>query len=138
MPIVVLARPDPALGFGLAPKVLIVALVCFFPVTVNLYDGLQRADPDQPRRAAARDALADAARARAAERAAAAFTGVRIAAAVAVIGAVFAEWRGSSNGLGHALLTAIGQLATARAFAATAAVPARHRPLRRVALLERR
>ena len=29
------------LGFGLAPKVLLVALVCFFPVTINLYDGLQ-------------------------------------------------------------------------------------------------
>src|SRR3954469_25269564 len=28
------------LGFGLAPKVLLVALVCFFPVTINLYDGL--------------------------------------------------------------------------------------------------
>jgi ABC-type nitrate/sulfonate/bicarbonate transport system permease component len=38
---------------------------------------------------------------------------------VAVIGAVFAEWSGSSEGLGHALLTANGQLATARAFAAT-------------------
>jgi NitT/TauT family transport system permease protein/putative hydroxymethylpyrimidine transport system permease protein len=29
------------LGFGLAPKLLIVALVCFFPVTINLYDGLR-------------------------------------------------------------------------------------------------
>src|SRR3954467_728215 len=35
------------LGFGLAPKVLMVALVCFFPVTINLYDGLRSADPDQ-------------------------------------------------------------------------------------------
>src|SRR3954465_5078870 len=34
------------LGFGLAPKVLLVALVCFFPVTINLYDGLRRVDPD--------------------------------------------------------------------------------------------
>ena len=42
-----------------------------------------------------------------------------IAAAVAVIGAVFAEWAGSSDGLGHELLTANGQLETARAFAAT-------------------
>ena len=49
----------------------------------------------------------------------AAFTGMKIAAAVAVIGAVFAEWSGSDSGLGHALLTANGQLATARAFAAT-------------------
>ena len=47
------------------------------------------------------------------------FTGVKIAAAVAVIGAVFAEWAGSDRGLGHTLLIANGQLETARAFAAT-------------------
>ena len=46
LPIVVLAAPlILLLGFGLAPKVVIVALTCFFPVTVNLYDGLRRADP---------------------------------------------------------------------------------------------
>src|SRR3954462_12805836 len=49
----------------------------------------------------------------------AAFTGLKVAAAVSVIGAVFAEWSGSDAGLGHALLTANGQLETARAFAAT-------------------
>ena len=49
----------------------------------------------------------------------AAFTGLKVAAAVSVIGAVFAEWAGSDSGLGHALLTANGQLETARAFAAT-------------------
>jgi ABC-type nitrate/sulfonate/bicarbonate transport system permease component len=32
---------------------------------------------------------------------------------------VFAEWAGADQGLGHALLTANGQLETARAFAAT-------------------
>ncbi len=42
-----------------------------------------------------------------------------LAAAVAVIGAVFAEWAGSDAGLGHAILTAGGQLETPRAFAAT-------------------
>ena len=34
------------LGFGLAPKILIIALVCFFPVTINVYDGLRDTDPD--------------------------------------------------------------------------------------------
>src|SRR3712207_2011699 len=34
------------LGFDLAPKVLLVALVCFFPVAINLYDGLRDTDPD--------------------------------------------------------------------------------------------
>ena len=108
-------------GFGLAPKVLMVALICFFPITINLYDGLRDVDPD------ARKLLATLGAGRwrvlrLLEAPAAlpqAFTGVKIAAAVAVIGAVFAEWAGSERGLGHAILTAGGQLETARAFAAT-------------------
>ena len=48
LPIPVLAAPLVLLlGFGLAPKVVIIALVCFFPVTVNLYDGLRAVDADQ-------------------------------------------------------------------------------------------
>ena len=109
------------LGFGLAPKVLLVALVCFFPVAINLYDGLRDTDADARKLLRSLDAtrwqtlkmleLPSALPAT--------FTGIKIAAAVAVIGAVFAEWSGSDSGLGHALLTANGQLATARAFAAT-------------------
>ncbi len=64
---------------------------------------------------------------------------MRVAAAVAVIGAVFAEWSGSDAGLGHAVLTANGQLETARAFAATALLIALAIVLYgAVALLERR
>jgi NitT/TauT family transport system permease protein/putative hydroxymethylpyrimidine transport system permease protein len=109
------------LGFGLAPKVLLVALVCFFPVTINLYDGLRDADPDARRLLRSLQATRWQ-RLRLVEGPAAlpaAFTGLKIAAAVAVIGAVFAEWAGSDSGLGHALLIANGQLETARAFAAT-------------------
>ena len=47
------------------------------------------------------------------------FTGLKIAAAVAVIGAVLAEWAGSTSGLGHLVVTANAQLESARAFAAT-------------------
>jgi putative hydroxymethylpyrimidine transport system permease protein len=109
------------LGFGLAPKVLLVALVCFFPVAINVYDGLRDTDAD------ARKLLRslDASRwqtLRMLELPSAlpsAFTGMKVAAAVAVIGAVFAEWSGADSGLGHALLNANGQLETARAFAAT-------------------
>jgi len=109
------------LGFGLAPKVLLVALVCFFPVAINLYDGLGRVDPDAHKLMRSFDAgrwqtfrLLEAPAALPAT-----FTGLKVAAAVSVIGAVFAEWAGSDSGLGHALLTANGQLETARAFAAT-------------------
>jgi putative hydroxymethylpyrimidine transport system permease protein len=109
------------LGFGLAPKILLVALVCFFPVAINLYDGLRDTDADARKLLRSLDAsrwqtlrmleLPSALPAT--------FTGIKIAAAVAVIGAVFGEWSGSDAGLGHALLTANGQLETARAFAAT-------------------
>ena len=34
------------LGFGLAPKILIIALICFFPIVVNVADGLRESDPD--------------------------------------------------------------------------------------------
>jgi NitT/TauT family transport system permease protein/putative hydroxymethylpyrimidine transport system permease protein len=98
-----------------------VALICFFPVTINLYDGLRDVDPDA--RKLLRTLGAGRWRVlRFLEAPAAlpqAFTGMKIAAAVAVIGAVFAEWAGSDSGLGHAILTAGGQLETARAFAAT-------------------
>jgi ABC-type nitrate/sulfonate/bicarbonate transport system permease component len=110
------------LGFGLAPKVLLVALVCFFPVAINLHDGLRDADPDARRVLRSLDATRwQTLRVLEVPSALpAAFTGVRVAAAVAVIGAVFAEWAGSDSGLGHTLLTANGELDTARAFAATA------------------
>jgi NitT/TauT family transport system permease protein/putative hydroxymethylpyrimidine transport system permease protein len=107
------------LGFGLAPKVLMVALVCFFPITINLYDGLRSAGADQ-RKVLASFSATRWQTLRLLEAPAAlpqALTGVRIAAAVAVIGAVFAEWAGADAGLGHALLTANGQLLTPRAFA---------------------
>lgn len=109
------------LGFGLAPKVLMVALVCFFPVTINLYDGLRDVDPDARKLLRSLDASRWQ-RLRLLEAPSAlptTFTGVKIAAAVAVIGAVFAEWAGSDRGLGHTLLIANGQLESARAFAAT-------------------
>jgi putative hydroxymethylpyrimidine transport system permease protein len=109
------------LGFGLAPKVLMVALVCFFPVTINLYDGLRGADPDARKLLRSFDAsrLQTLRLLEAPAALPAAFTGMKVAAAVAVIGAVFGEWAGSDRGLGHTLLLANGQLETARAFAAT-------------------
>ena len=109
------------LGFGLAPKVLLVALVCFFPVAINLYDGLRDTDADARKLLRSLDATRwqTLRMLEVPSALPATFTGIKVAAAVAVIGAVFAEWSGSDAGLGHALLTANGQLETARAFAAT-------------------
>ncbi|RKQ93712.1 NitT/TauT family transport system permease protein/putative hydroxymethylpyrimidine transport system permease protein [Solirubrobacter pauli] len=110
------------LGFGLAPKILIVALVCFFPIVVNVADGLRDVDPDA-RRVLRSLHASRWQRLRFLEAPSAlpsGFTGLKIAAAVAVIGAVLAEWAGSTSGLGHLVVTANAQLESARAFAATA------------------
>jgi len=110
------------LGFGLAPKVAIIALVCFFPIVVTTLDALGRVDRDTIRLLRTLDASRWSAFRFAEAPAAlpAALSGAKIAVAVAVIGAVFAEYSGSSEGLGHLILQAIPQLETARAWAAVA------------------
>jgi ABC-type nitrate/sulfonate/bicarbonate transport system permease component len=89
-------------GFGLLPKVLIVVLVTFFPVAIALLDGFGRVDPEatalmrsmgaSPRQAfrklrwpAALPSL---------------FTGLRISVVYAMIGAIFGEYVGATEGLG--------------------------------------
>jgi putative hydroxymethylpyrimidine transport system permease protein len=108
------------LGFGILPKLAIVALVCFFPIVVTTLDGLARVEDDQ--RKLLRTLGASRWQAfRLGELPAAlpaALSGTRIAVAIAGIAAVFAEASGSSAGLGHLLLQSIPQLETARAFAA--------------------
>src|SRR5215218_1311752 len=107
-------------GFGIVPKLAIIALVCFFPVVVTTLDALAGVDPDQLKLLRTLDASRWQAFRYAEAPAAlpAALSGAKIAVAVAVIGAVFAEYAGSSEGLGHLVLTSIPQLETARAYAA--------------------
>jgi ABC-type nitrate/sulfonate/bicarbonate transport system permease component len=95
------------LGFGLAPKIAIVAIVCFFPVTINVFDGLRSADADQRKllRSMGASRAQTLLRLEAPAALPQSFTGMRIAAAVSVIGAVFAENSGSQSGLGHAVLS---------------------------------
>jgi putative hydroxymethylpyrimidine transport system permease protein len=107
-------------GFGMGPKLAIIALVCFFPVTVNTLDGLRSVDPEQVKMMRTLDA--DRGRILRVVEIPTALpylaSGARIAAAIAVIGAVFGEWTGSDEGLGHLILVSQGQLQTARVFAA--------------------
>jgi NitT/TauT family transport system permease protein/putative hydroxymethylpyrimidine transport system permease protein len=108
------------LGFGLGPKVVIIALVSFFPIVVTTLDALRGVDADLLKLLRTMDAtrwqtfrFAELPAA-----APAALSGAKIAVAVSVIGAVFAEYAGSDSGLGHVILQAIPQLQTARAYAA--------------------
>lgn len=114
------------LGFGMAPKVAIIALVCFFPVAVTTLDALGRVDPDTIKLLRTLDAGRWQAFRFAEAPAAvpAALSGAKIAVAVAVIAAVFAEYSGSSEGLGHLILQSIPQLETARAWAAVTVLAA--------------
>lgn len=107
-------------GFGIGPKLAIIALICFFPITVNTLDGLRSVDPDLIKLMRTLDAgrLRTFVGAEAPSALPYAFSGAKIAVAVAVIGAVFGEWSGSTEGLGHLMLQASAQLETARLFAA--------------------
>jgi ABC-type nitrate/sulfonate/bicarbonate transport system permease component len=106
-------------GYGIWPKLLIIALVCFFPIAVNTLDGLRSTDPEAVRmmRSLGASRIGIFRRVEVPTALPAIFTGARIAAAVAVIGAVFGEWAGSEKGLGHLILQDNAQLMTARMFA---------------------
>jgi NitT/TauT family transport system permease protein/putative hydroxymethylpyrimidine transport system permease protein len=107
-------------GYGIGPKLAIVALICFFPIAVNTLDGLRSVDPEAIKMMRTLDASRGQVlwRVEAPTALPFAFSGARIAVAVAVIGAVFGEWAGSDSGLGHLMLQDNAQLETARLFAA--------------------
>ena len=114
------------LGFGIGPKLAIIALICFFPITVNTLDGLRSVDPDLVKMMRTLDASRWQTLRRVEVPTALPyfFSGAKIAVAVAVIGAVFGEWAGSSSGLGHLIQQASAQLQTARTFAAVVVLSA--------------
>jgi putative hydroxymethylpyrimidine transport system permease protein len=107
-------------GFGIAPKLIVIALICFFPVVVNTLDGLRSVDRAQVKMMQTLDASrADILRRLELPSALPfLFSGAKVAVAVAVIGAVFGELVGSDAGLGHAIQIGTAQLLTARVFAA--------------------
>jgi putative hydroxymethylpyrimidine transport system permease protein len=120
IPIVVLA-PIFVLAFdyGMGPKLAIVALICFFPITVNLLDGLRSVEPDLLK--LMRSMGASRARTLGSVELPSAlpflFSGLKVAATVSVIGAVFGEWAGADEGLGRLVLLGNNQLQTPRVYA---------------------
>ncbi len=108
------------LGYGIVPKLVIVALICFFPIVINGIDGLRSVDGELITMMRTLDASRWAILRRVEFPAAlpSIFSGMRIAATFASIGAVFGEWSGSNQGLGYVMLAATPNLLTARIFAA--------------------
>lgn len=106
-------------GYGITPKIVIVALICFFPITVNALDGLRSVDPEAVKMMRSLDASRWQ-RFRRVEAPAALpnlFTGIKIAVVIAPIAAVFAEWAGSDAGLGHLIQSDTAYFQVARQFA---------------------
>jgi len=120
VPIVVLA-PIFVLAFdyGIGPKLAIVALICFFPITVNVLDGLRSVEPDLLKlmRSLGASRLQTLRKVELPAALPFFFSGLRVAATVSVIGAVFGEWAGADEGLGRLVLLSNNQLETPRVYA---------------------
>lgn len=109
-------------GFGLASKIVMASLIIFFPVASAFHDGLARAE----------QGLVDIARLHGASTLAtlryiripsalpALASGLRVATAVAPIGAVVGEWVGASAGLGYLMIYSNARMQTDMVFAALA------------------
>lgn len=89
-------------GFGLLPKVLIVALVCFFPIVVAGADGLRATDPELVKlfRTFGATTWTIFRKVRFPGALPSVFSGVRIAITYSVTGAVWGEYVGAEQGLG--------------------------------------
>jgi len=107
-------------GYGIASKVAMATLIIYFPVTAAFHDGLRRTEPgwlDLARTMnASRWSTLRHVRIPAALPALA--SGLRVATAVAPIGAVVGEWVGSSAGLGYLMLHANARMQIDVMFAA--------------------
>jgi putative hydroxymethylpyrimidine transport system permease protein len=120
IPIVVLAPLFVlAFDYGIGPKLAIVALICFFPITVNVLDGLRSVDPELLKlmRSLRASRVATLVKVELPASLPFLFSGLRIAATVSVIGAVFGEWAGADKGLGRLVLLGNNQLETPRVYA---------------------
>jgi putative hydroxymethylpyrimidine transport system permease protein len=110
------------LGYGMASKVAMAVLIIYFPVTAAFLDGLRRTEPGWLELARTMDAAP--ARVMQHIRVPAALpaltSGLRVAAAVAPIGAVVGEWVGSGAGLGYLMLHANARMQVDLMFAALA------------------
>lgn len=111
-------------GFGLLPKIIVITLVCFFPVAVAAMDGLTRTDR----------VMLDYMRMSGASRRAvftklevphalpSIFSGLKIAATYSVMGAIIAEWIGADKGIGYYMMLQKASFRTDRTFVAIAVI----------------
>jgi len=107
-------------GYGMSSKIAMAVLIIFFPVTAAFYDGLRSTEPEWLELAQVMNAkpLAVIRHIRIPAALPAFASGLRVATAVAPIGAVVGEWVGSSKGLGFYMLHANARMQIDIMFAA--------------------
>jgi putative hydroxymethylpyrimidine transport system permease protein len=107
-------------GYGIWPKVIVVALAVFFPITVTTLDGLRSVDPEAVKMMRTLDASRWAIfrRVEAPTALPSFFSGAKVAVAVAPIVALFAELAGSNSGLMRLIVEDNNNFHEARVFAA--------------------
>ena len=107
-------------GYGIEPKVIIVALISFYPIAVNTVDGMKSVDPDMVRmmRTLGASRWQIFSKLQVPTSLPFMFSGIKIGISVSVIAAVIAEWVGGSAGLGYLITYSQPLFLTARVFAA--------------------
>ncbi len=107
------------LGFGIAPKVVITALICFFPLLENTIIGLTSTDPHQVElfQVLTASRWQTFIKLRVPNALPVIFAGLRVAITLAVVGAVVGEYVGANRGLGALVIAAQGSFDTPLMFA---------------------
>ncbi|MDD3365264.1 MAG: ABC transporter permease [Syntrophomonas sp.] len=111
-------------GWGILPKIIVVILVCFFPIVISLLNGLNSVDPD----------LINLFRSMGASRIAifnmvklpsalpSFFAGMKISASYSIMAAVIGEWLGAEQGLGYFMTIAQKSFRVDRVLAAVVVI----------------
>lgn len=107
-------------GFGIASKVVLVALICFFPVFINCFYGFRSANPDLLRlyRSFMASRLHVFLRVKVPSAAGSIFAGLQIAVVLALIGAIVGEFVSAKEGLGYLIQSSTLGFDVATMFAA--------------------
>ena len=109
-------------GYGMTSKIAMAVLIIFFPVAASFYQGMRRTNPDllQLARIMGASRLATLRHIVIPSALPAFGSGLRVATAVAPIGAIVGEWVGASSGLGFYMLHANARMQIDLMFAALA------------------
>lgn len=107
-------------GFGMLPKIIVIVLVCFFPITIALLDGFRQTNRDlmhymQMAGASKQQIFRKLEWPHALPSL---FSGLKISATYSVMGAVISEWLGASEGIGVYMTLASSSFRTDRVFVA--------------------